>query len=168
MNFCGRCFLTIRGRRSGPMATTSPATTGETSRRSTRASSTAPKCSRDRRRLNNVSSRRRRLPQQRGSGRQGDAASGAPNIMMTAGGLRAQEPARGRRGVCVEVLRHQGLPSILPPITFEEALETTKIHSVAGLTRAQGVLAERPFRAPHHTISDSGLIGGSSIPRPAR
>jgi len=58
------------------------------------------------------------------------------------------------------------LPTILPPITFEEALETTKIHSVAGFTDARGLLTTRPFRAPHHTISDAGLIGGGSLPRP--
>lgn len=58
------------------------------------------------------------------------------------------------------------IPSILPPITFDEALETTKIHSVAGLTNSHGVLSERPFRAPHHTISDAGLVGGGSNPRP--
>jgi magnesium chelatase family protein len=58
------------------------------------------------------------------------------------------------------------IPSILPPITFEEALETTKIHSVAGFTDARGLLTTRPFRSPHHTISDAGLIGGGAIPRP--
>ncbi len=58
------------------------------------------------------------------------------------------------------------IPTILPPITFEEALETTKIHSVAGCTDSRGLLTTRPFRSPHHTISDAGLIGGGSIPRP--
>jgi len=58
------------------------------------------------------------------------------------------------------------IPTILPPITFEEALETTKIHSVAGFTDARGLLTVRPFRSPHHTISDAGLIGGGAIPRP--
>jgi magnesium chelatase family protein len=58
------------------------------------------------------------------------------------------------------------IPSILPPITFEEALETTKIHSVAGFTDSRGLLTTRPFRSPHHTISDAGLIGGGVIPRP--
>lgn len=58
------------------------------------------------------------------------------------------------------------IPSILPPITFEEALETTKIHSVAGFTDARGLLTTRPFRSPHHTISDAGLIGGGAIPKP--
>jgi magnesium chelatase family protein len=58
------------------------------------------------------------------------------------------------------------IPTILPPITFAEALETTKIHSVAGYTDAHGLLTTRPFRSPHHTISDAGLIGGGAIPRP--
>ena len=59
------------------------------------------------------------------------------------------------------------LPSILPPLTFEEALETTKIHSVAGVLEAgAGLVGRRPFRSPHHTISDAGLIGGGMIPRP--
>jgi magnesium chelatase family protein len=58
------------------------------------------------------------------------------------------------------------LPGILPPFSFEEALEATVVHSVAGLTRHRGLLADRPFRAPHHTVSDAGLVGGSSIPRP--
>jgi magnesium chelatase family protein len=57
---------------------------------------------------------------------------------------------------------------ILPPLTFEESLETTKVHSVAGaLGEGAGLLTHRPFRSPHHTISDAGLIGGGSgTPRP--
>jgi magnesium chelatase family protein len=59
------------------------------------------------------------------------------------------------------------LPGILPPLTFEEALESTSIHSVAGLVQpGTGLLVERPFRAPHHTISDVALVGGGSLPRP--
>ena len=59
------------------------------------------------------------------------------------------------------------LPGILPPLTFDEALEATAIHSVAGtLPHGVGLLLERPFRAPHHTISDAALVGGGSIPRP--
>ncbi len=59
------------------------------------------------------------------------------------------------------------LPSILPPLNLEEALETTKIHSVAGkLRRNESLLTVRPFRAPHHTISDAGLVGGGSFPQP--
>jgi magnesium chelatase family protein len=58
------------------------------------------------------------------------------------------------------------LPTILPPLEFEAALELTKIHSVAGLTGRSGLVTERPFRSPHHTISDAGLIGGGAVPRP--
>ncbi|MCL6523297.1 MAG: YifB family Mg chelatase-like AAA ATPase [Thermoflavifilum sp.] len=59
------------------------------------------------------------------------------------------------------------LPTILPPLSLQEALETTKIHSVAGKLPAHATLiAHRPFRAPHHTISDTALVGGGSIPQP--
>jgi magnesium chelatase family protein len=59
------------------------------------------------------------------------------------------------------------LPSILPPLTLQEALETTKIHSVAGkLPGHTSLISRRPFRSPHHTISDAALVGGGSIPQP--
>ena len=59
------------------------------------------------------------------------------------------------------------LPSILPPLTMQEALETTKIHSVAGkLTRGSMLMTQRPFRTPHHTVSPVALVGGGSSPRP--
>ena len=59
------------------------------------------------------------------------------------------------------------IPTILPPMSLEEAIETTRIHSVAGLLEdARGLVGTRPFRSPHHTISDAGLIGGGAIPRP--
>lgn len=58
------------------------------------------------------------------------------------------------------------LPTILPPLEFNEALEITKIHSVAGLTGKAGLIIERPFKSPHHTVSQAGLIGGGSVPRP--
>src|SRR5215212_5368810 len=58
------------------------------------------------------------------------------------------------------------LPTIMPPLEFEAALELTKVHSVAGLTGRAGFVTERPFRSPHHTISDAGLIGGGTLPRP--
>ncbi len=59
------------------------------------------------------------------------------------------------------------IPTILPDLGFDEAIETTKIYSIAGhLVNGQAILATRPFRSPHHTISDAGLIGGGSIPKP--
>ena len=59
------------------------------------------------------------------------------------------------------------MPSILPPLTFEEALETTKIHSISGLlTPEMPIITKRPFRSPHHTISAAGLAGGGSVPHP--
>lgn len=59
------------------------------------------------------------------------------------------------------------LPTILPPMTLEESLETTKIHSVAGKKRKEiGLISQRPFRKPHHTISDVALVGGGSYPQP--
>ena len=58
------------------------------------------------------------------------------------------------------------LPSILPPMTLNEALETTKIHSVVGKTKNNGLLTQRPFRSPHHTISDVALVGGGQYPQP--
>lgn len=59
------------------------------------------------------------------------------------------------------------LPSILPPLTIEEALETTKIHSVSGiLGKDTSLVTVRPFRSPHHTISDAGLVGGGTYPQP--
>jgi magnesium chelatase family protein len=59
------------------------------------------------------------------------------------------------------------IPTILPPMSLDEAIETTRIHSVAGvLEDARGLVGTRPFRSPHHTISDAGLIGGGAVPRP--
>lgn len=83
------------------------------------------------------------------------AAAGGHNILMIG------PPGSGK------TMLARRLPSILAPLTFEEALETTKIHSVAGvLDPAAGLVAHRPFRSPHHTISDAGLIGGGAVPRP--
>lgn len=59
------------------------------------------------------------------------------------------------------------LPSILPSMTNEEALEITKIYSIAGLLKkGMGLVLKRPFRSPHHTISNAGMIGGGTIPKP--
>jgi magnesium chelatase family protein len=59
------------------------------------------------------------------------------------------------------------IPSILPPLTLDEAIETTKVHSICGLlTGNQQFMTQRPFRSPHHTISDAGLLGGSAHPAP--
>ena len=83
------------------------------------------------------------------------AAAGGHNILLI-GAPGAGKTMLARR-----------LPTILPSMSLEEALETTKIHSVAGtLPAGQSLLTQRPFRAPHHTISDAGLIGGGSSPRP--
>lgn len=59
------------------------------------------------------------------------------------------------------------LPSILPDLTFEESLEVTKIHSISGLLSENNpLILHRPFRAPHHTITKTSLIGGGQIPKP--
>jgi len=59
------------------------------------------------------------------------------------------------------------LPTILPPLTLDEALETTKIHSIVGLlSPGQALVTQRPFRSPHHTASDAGLLGGNINPTP--
>ena len=59
------------------------------------------------------------------------------------------------------------IPSILPDLTFEESLEITKIHSIAGMLKSDvPIITQRPFRSPHHTISATSLVGGGRIPRP--
>ena len=83
------------------------------------------------------------------------AVAGGHNILMIG------PPGSGKT-----MLAHR-IPSIMPPITLEESLETTRVHSAGGLLPARtGLVAVRPFRAPHHSISGAGLIGGGSIPRP--
>jgi magnesium chelatase family protein len=83
------------------------------------------------------------------------AAAGGHNIILIG------PPGSGK------TMLTRRLPTILPDLTLEEALETTKIHSVAGLLPANtALIATRPFRSPHHTISDAGLIGGGRIPKP--
>jgi magnesium chelatase family protein len=58
------------------------------------------------------------------------------------------------------------LPSILPPLTRAESIEVTRIHSIVGIHHDDGLIAQRPFRAPHHTVSASGLVGGGTVPAP--
>jgi len=83
------------------------------------------------------------------------AAAGGHNVIMVG------PPGSGK------TMLARRIPTILPPMTFEEALETTKVFSVVGmLNRKNPLIIPRPFRAPHHTISDAGLIGGGHIPRP--
>jgi len=83
------------------------------------------------------------------------AAAGGHNLLMIG------PPGAGK------TLLARRLPGILPPLSFDEAIEATTIHSVAGQLRpGVGLLTERPFRAPHHTISDVALVGGGATPRP--
>ncbi len=82
------------------------------------------------------------------------AAAGGHNIILIG------PPGSGK------TMLAKRLPSILPPMTLREALETTKIHSVAGKLKNAGLMNQRPFRSPHHTISNVALVGGGSFPQP--
>ena len=82
------------------------------------------------------------------------AAAGGHNIILIG------PPGSGKTMIA------KRLPSILPPMTLREALETTKIHSVAGKLKEVGLMNQRPFRSPHHTISNVALVGGGSYPQP--
>lgn len=83
------------------------------------------------------------------------AAAGGHNVLMIG------PPGSGK------TMLSKRLPTILPDMTFDEALEATRVHSVAGLLKDdQPLLAKRPFRSPHHTISDVALIGGGQVPKP--
>lgn len=83
------------------------------------------------------------------------AAAGGHNLLLVG------PPGAGK------TMLARRLPGILPPLTFDEALECTAIHSIAGtLASGSGLLKWRPFRAPHHTISNAALVGGGAIPRP--
>ncbi|GIZ16305.1 YifB family Mg chelatase-like AAA ATPase [Capnocytophaga catalasegens] len=82
------------------------------------------------------------------------AAAGGHNIILIG------PPGSGK------TMLAKRLPSILPPMTLYEALETTKIHSVVGRVKDSGLICQRPFRSPHHTISDVALVGGGSYPQP--
>lgn len=83
------------------------------------------------------------------------AAAGAHNLLMVG------PPGAGKS------MMARRLPSILPPLTAAEALDATRVHSVAGrLAAGQALLSTRPFRAPHHGVSDAGLVGGGAVPRP--
>jgi magnesium chelatase family protein len=82
------------------------------------------------------------------------AASGGHNLIFVG------PPGSGK------TLLARRLPSVMPPMSFKEALETTQVHSVAGLLKGRGLVCDRPFRSPHHSASGPSLVGGGGFPRP--
>jgi len=82
------------------------------------------------------------------------AAAGSHNVLLIG------PPGAGK------TMLARRFPTILPPMVFDEMIEVTQVYSVSGLLKDKGAVGERPFRAPHHTISDAGLIGGGLVPKP--
>ena len=82
------------------------------------------------------------------------AAAGSHNVLLIG------PPGAGK------TMLARRFPTILPPMVFDEMIEVTQVYSVSGLLKNKGAVGERPFRAPHHTISDAGLIGGGLVPKP--